>query len=80
MGQRRVGDQTRRPLPSCLAVLASIDELDGVQSRGEVEHDTGKEGNRVEGGLGPCGPAKSWGPNETAKAVLFGQAGAIVRS
>ena len=51
MDQRRVEDQTRGPLPSRFAALASLDELEGILSRCGVEHDVGKEGNRVERGF-----------------------------
>ena len=45
MGQRRVGDQTRRQKPSRLAALASLDKLEGILSRHGVVRDVGKEGD-----------------------------------
>ena len=44
----------------------SLDKAERVLSRHGVERDAGKEGHRVEGGLGPYGPVTSWGANERA--------------
>ena len=71
MGQRRVGDQTRRLLPSRLAVLASLDELEGILSRCGVEHDVGKEGNRVEGGFGAIWASDELGTKQEGKSLLI---------
>jgi len=48
----------------------SLDKVEGVLSRHGVERDAGKEGHRVKGGLGPYGPATSWGPNKTGRAGI----------